>query len=75
MLFGANLRAILTNQWFDCTWSVEHQLVKQITVLSTCCSFEADEALELLLVSWFLLILYQSNLKLNVHVSYHRNPA
>lgn len=53
MLFGANLRAILTNQWFDYTWSVEHQLAKQITVLSTCCSFEADEALELLLVSWF----------------------
>lgn len=51
------------------------QLAKQITVLSICCSFEANEALELLLMSWLLLVLYQSSLKLNVHVLYHGSPA
>jgi len=75
MLFGANLRAMLTNQWFEHTWSVEHFSLQ---------SKELFSAFAILLklmkhlscyLSWFLLILYQSNLKLNIHISYHGNPA
>lgn len=75
MLFGADLSS--ADKSVVCAYLVCRtlQLAKQITVLSICYSFEADEVLELLLISWFLLILYQSNLKLTVHVSYYGNPA
>lgn len=29
MLFGANIRAMLTNQWFKHTWSIEHFILQR----------------------------------------------
>lgn len=59
---GAKLRAMLTNQEFQIYRPCEASNCSQHLLIFV----GADEILDLLLTIWFLLILYQSNLKLNV---------